>query len=157
MKVKPIPEGFHSVTPHLVCAGADKALEFYKKAFGAEEICRMPGPDGKSIMHAEMRVGDSIVMLCEEYPGMCRGPASLGGSPVTLHVYVTDTDAAFKRALGAGAQVVMPPQNMFWGDRYGKLKDPFGHEWSLATHVEDVPPEEMGKRAAAAFGECGKS
>jgi uncharacterized glyoxalase superfamily protein PhnB len=154
MKAKPIPEGFHAVTPHLVCANAGKAIEFYKKAFGAEEVMRMPGPDGASVMHAEVRIGDSIVMICDEFPGMCRSPASIGGTPVTLHLYVNDADAAFKRATSAGAEVVMPLENAFWGDRYGKLKDPFGHEWSIATHVEDVSPAECAQRAAAAFANC---
>lgn len=154
--VNPIPEGVHTITPHLVAKNAGEAIEFYKRAFGAEEICRMPGPDGNSIMHAEMRIGDSMVFLCDEFPDMgARGPKSLGGSPVTMHMYVKDANAAFEQATKAGADVVMPLQDMFWGDRYGKLVDPFGHHWSIAQHIEDLTPEEMGKRAAAAFGDCG--
>ncbi|MCC7292433.1 MAG: VOC family protein [Phycisphaerales bacterium] len=154
-RVKAIPEGFHTVSAHLVVSGAAKAIDFYKKAFGAEEIFRMPGPDGQSVMHAELRIGDSIIMMCEEFPQMCKSPKSLGGSPVTLHLYVNDADAALAKASAAGCEVTMPLADMFWGDRYGKVRDPFGHEWSIATHVEDVSPEECAKRCAAAFG--GKS
>jgi len=150
--VNPIPEGFRTLTPHVVVAGAAKAIEFYKKAFGAEEICRMPGPDGESVMHAELRIGDSVLMMCEEYPQVCSGPKTIGGSPVTLHLYVKDADKAFAQAVSAGCEAVMPLSDMFWGDRYGKLLDPFGHHWSIATHIEDVSPEECAKRAEAAFG-----
>ncbi|MEK6798448.1 MAG: VOC family protein [Planctomycetota bacterium] len=151
-KVRSIPEGARSVTPHLIVKGGAKALQFYKKAFGAEELFHIPGgPD--MIAHAEMKIGDSQIYLCDEYPQMgAVSPASLGGSPVTIHLYVENVDAAFKRATDAGAKVRMPLTNMFWGDRYGKLEDPFGHVWSLATHVEDVSPEECAKRAAAAMG-----
>ncbi len=158
-KVRPIPEGFHSITPHLIINGADKAIEFYKKAFGAEEICRMPGPDGKSIMHAEMKIGDSLFMIASENPQWgCKSPKTLQGTPVGIHLYVENVDASFKKAEAAGAQVAMPPMDMFWGDRYAKLIDPFGHEWSIAQHIEDVPPEQMGERAAKAMAEmgCGK-
>ena len=159
-KVSPIPEGFHTVAPHLVCKGAGQALDFYKKAFGAEEVCRMTGgPDGKGIMHAEIKIGSSRVMLADEFPEYgCVGPATLGGSPVTIHMYVNDVDAVYNQAVKAGATPTMPVTDMFWGDRYGKLKDPFGHSWSIATHKEDVAPEECMKRAAAAFGgqSCGK-
>ena len=143
MKVKPIPDGMRTVTPHLVCAGAADAIEFYKKAFGAQEVARLPGPDGK-IMHAMIRVGDSAIMLVDEAPqwGML-GPKSLKGSPVTIHLYVEDADAFVARAVKAGAEVTMPLADMFWGDRYGKLKDPFGHDWSVGTHVRDVSREEM--------------
>ena len=142
-KVKPIPDGSHSVTPHLVCAGAAAAIEFYKKAFNAVETLRLPGPQGK-LMHAEVRIGDSAVMLVDESPewGML-GPKSLKGSPVTIHLYVEDIDAFVARAVGAGAKITMPIADMFWGDRYGTLEDPFGHRWSVATHVRDVSPEEM--------------
>jgi PhnB protein len=151
-QIKAIPEGFHTLTPHLVVKGADQAIEFYKKAFGAQEIMRMAGPDGKSIMHAELRIGDSPIMLAEEFPQMGnRGPQSLGGTAVTLHVYVEDADAVFNQAVAAGAQVGMPMADAFWGDRYGQLTDPFGHSWSFATHKEDLTPEEIGKRAEAAF------
>jgi uncharacterized glyoxalase superfamily protein PhnB len=142
-KVKPIPEDMRSVTPHLVCAGAAQAIGFYKKAFGAVENARLPGPEGK-IMHALIRIGDSAVMLVDENPewGML-GPKALKGSPVTIHLYVEDADAFVARAVNAGAKVTMPLDNTFWGDRYGKLEDPFGHHWSVATHVRDVSAEEM--------------
>jgi len=143
MKVKPIPEGMHSVTPHLVCAGAAEAIEFYKKAFGAVEGARLPGPDGK-LMHAMIRIGDSAVMLVDEMPQAgALGPKSLKGSPVTIHLYVEDVDAVVKRAVSLGARVTMPVDDMFWGDRYGRLEDPFGHHWSVGTHKRDVTPEEM--------------
>jgi uncharacterized glyoxalase superfamily protein PhnB len=143
MKVKPIPEGMHSITPHLVCAGAAEAIEFYKKAFGAVEGARLPGPDGK-LMHAMIRIGDSAVMLVDEMPQWgALGPKSLKGSPVTLHLYVEDVDAVVKRAVSLGAKVTMPVDDMFWGDRYGKLEDPFGHHWSIGTHQRDVTAEEM--------------
>ena len=151
-KVNPIPEGSHTVTPHLIVAGAAEAIEFYKKAFGAEELFRVPTP-GDTIGHAELQIGDSHIMLCDEYPQMgAVSPKELKGSPVWIHLYVEDVDAAFKRAVDAGAKVDMPLADMFWGDRYGKVTDPFGHKWSLATHVEDVPTDELPARAAAAFG-----
>jgi len=133
----------HSVTPHLVCAGAADAIEFYKKAFGAVELARLPGPQGK-LMHAMIRIGDSAVMLVDENPewGML-GPKSLKGSPVTIHLYVEDADAFAARAVKAGARITMPIEDAFWGDRYGKLVDPFGHHWSVGTHVRDVSMEEM--------------
>lgn len=142
-KVKPVPEGMRSVTPHLICAGAADAIEFYKKAFGAVEVARLPGPDGK-IMHAMIRVGDSAIMLVDENPewGML-GPKALKGSPVAIHLYVEDADAFVAGAVKAGAKVTMPLDDMFWGDRYGKLEDPFGHQWSVGTHVRDVSTEEM--------------
>jgi PhnB protein len=147
--VKPVPDGYHTVTPHLVVRDAAKALAFYAKAFGAEELFRMPGPGGV-VMHAELKIGDSIVMLGEESPQMgTSAPPTIGGSPVTLMVYLNDVDTSFARAAQAGCTVEMPPTDMFWGDRYGKLKDPFGHHWSLATHKEDVSPEDMAKRMAA--------
>ncbi|MFQ5491265.1 MAG: VOC family protein [Phycisphaerae bacterium] len=152
MSVQPVPEGFHSVTPHIVCRNASEAIDFYKKAFGAEERYRMPSPRG-NLMHAEIKIGDSILMLCDEFPNMgTLSPESLEGSPVTLHLYVADVDAAFKRATEAGCTVTMPLQDMFWGDRYGKLSDPYGHQWSLATHKEDLTAEQIGERAAQAFG-----
>jgi PhnB protein len=142
-KVKPIPDGMHSVTPHLVCAGAAEAIEFYKKAFGAVEQARLPGPQGK-IMHAMIRIGDSAVMLVDEMPEWgALGPKSLKGSSVTIHLYVDDVDAFVAHAVKAGAKVTMPVADMFWGDRYGKLEDPFGHHWSVGTHMRDVSMEEM--------------
>jgi len=142
-KVKPIPDGMHSVAPHLVCAGAAEAIEFYKKAFGAMEQARLPGPQGK-LMHAMIRIGDSAVMLADEMPEWgALGPKALKGSSVTIHLYVDDADAFVARAVRAGAKVTMPVSDMFWGDRYGKLEDPFGHQWSVGTHVRDVTMEEM--------------
>jgi PhnB protein len=138
-----IPEGMHTVTPHLVCAGAAEAIEFYKKAFNATETARMPGPNGK-LMHAAVRIGDSTVMLVDEMPEYgSLGPKALKGTPVVVHLYVEDADAFAKRAAEAGAKITMPVTEMFWGDRYGQLEDPFGHRWSVATHVRDVSPEEM--------------
>lgn len=142
-QVKPIPDGMRTVTPHLVCAGAADAIDFYKKAFNAVEVGRLAGPDGK-LMHAQIRIGDSAVMLVDEFPDWGSfGPKSLKGSPVTIHLYVEDVDAAFKRAVDAGATVKMALADMFWGDRYGVLEDPFGHYWSIATHLRDVSPDEM--------------
>jgi uncharacterized glyoxalase superfamily protein PhnB len=140
------------LTPHLVVKGANKAIDFYKKAFSAEEIRRMPGPDGKSIMHAELKIGNSRLMLVDEFPEMnARGPESIGGTPVTIHMFVEDADTVFNRAVNAGAKVRMPLADMFWGDRYGVLTDPFGHLWSIATHKEDLTTEEIGKRMQTAF------
>lgn len=153
---KPIPEGFGTLTAHLVIKDCAKAIDFYKKAFGAEELMRIPGPGGQGVGHSEIKIGDSVFMACDEFPGMNRAPDSLGGSPVNLHLYVKDADAAFKRAVDAGCEVAMPLEDMFWGDRYGKLKDPFGHQWSIATHVKDVTPEECAKGAEAAFGKGGQ-
>jgi PhnB protein len=149
----PIPKGFHAITPHLVIKGAADAIEFYKRAFDAKEISRMPfpGPDGKvTIGHAELRIGESALFLADEVPKLgILGPS--GSSPVTIHLYATDANAAFARAVEAGAKVVMPLADMFWGDRYGKLVDPFGHHWSIAEHLEDVSPEQMQQRMAAAM------
>lgn len=140
-----IPQGMHSVTPHLICAGAAKAIEFYRRAFGAQEVARLPGPDGR-LMHAAVKIGDSHVMLVDEMPEWgALGPRSLKGSPVTLHLYVDDVDAFVARAVKAGAKVTMPVADQFWGDRYGKLEDPFGHHWSVATHVRDVSMEDAQK------------
>jgi PhnB protein len=151
-QIKPIPEGFHTITPHLVVKGASQAIEFYKKAFGAQELGRMPGPDGKSIMHAHLKIGDSHLFLNDEFPQMgCRGPEIGTRSPVAMHLYVEDVDSAFTTALAAGAQSIMAPEDMFWGDRYGKLVDPFGHEWSLATHKLELTPEEIRQGAQTAF------
>jgi len=142
-KAKAIPDGMHSVTPHLVCAGAADAIEFYKKAFNAVEEGCLPGPQGR-IMHAMVRIEGSAVMLVDEMPEWgAFGPKSLKGSPVTIHLYVENVDAFVKRAVDAGTKVTMPLDDMFWGDRYCKLEDPFGHHWSVATHIRDVTPEEM--------------
>jgi len=149
-EVKPIPEGYHTVTPYLTVNDATRAIDFYKRAFGAQETVRMQGPAGK-IGHAELKIGDSIVMLADEMPGSgSRSPQSLGGSTVNIFLYVKDVDAAFRQAINAGAKAETQPADMFWGDRYGKLSDPFGHSWSLATHKEDVAPDELQRRAKAA-------
>ena len=146
-KVKPIPEGHHTVTPYLVVDDAKKALEFYRRAFGAKEVMRMDGPPGK-IAHAELKIGDSLIMLSDEMPGSgARSPRSLGGSPVGIFLYLEDVDSVFNQAVAAGAKTDQPLADMFWGDRYGKLTDPFGHSWSLAAHKEDVAPEEMARRS----------
>lgn len=157
-KVKPIPDGMHTVTPHLVCKDAGKAIEFYEKAFGAETVMRLDMPDGKGLMHACLRFGDSAVMLADEFPDWnSLGPSSRGGTTVVLHIYVPDADAFFEKAIKAGAEVVMPLGDAFWGDRYGQLKDPFGHIWSVATHVKDLTPEEIAEAAKIAMSEgCGK-
>jgi uncharacterized glyoxalase superfamily protein PhnB len=155
--VKAIPEGHHTLTAHIIVSGGAEAIEFYKKAFGAEEIGRMNGPDGKSVMHAEMKIGDSRLMLADEFPAMgSRSPKSIGGSPVTIHLYVQDVDAVYNRAVAAGATATMPVMDMFWGDRYGKLRDPFGHDWSIATHKKDVSTDEIIKAGQAMFKEMGK-
>lgn len=149
MSIQPIPPGMHSVTPHLVCAGAAAAIDFYVKAFGAVEMARLPGPDGK-LMHAMVQIGDSPVMLVDEFPDWgSLGPAARGGSSVTMHVYVKDADAAFAQAVAAGCKVVMPLNDTFWGDRYGVLADPFGHTWSIATHIRDMTPEEIQQAMAS--------
>ena len=150
--VKPIPEGMHSLTPHLVCAGAAAAIDFYKAAFGAVEGGRLPGPGGK-LMHAALRIGDSALMLVDEMPEWgALGPKALKGSPVTIHLYVTDVDAAVAQAVAAGAKVTMPVADMFWGDRYGQVEDPFGHKWSIATHTRDLSFEQIQAGMAAMGG-----
>jgi PhnB protein len=147
-KPNPIPPGMHSVTPHLVCADAADAIEFYKKAFNAQEYGRVPGPDGR-LMHALINIGDSMVMLVDEYPEYgSLGPKARNGTSVTLHMYVEDADKQFKQALDAGCTVQMPLDDMFWGDRYGVVQDPFGHMWSIATHIHDASPEEIMAGAA---------
>ncbi|HJZ83803.1 MAG TPA: VOC family protein [Polyangia bacterium] len=152
-KVKPIPEGYHTVTPYLTVKDAARAIDFYKKAFGAEETVRMPGPDGR-IMHAELRIGNSMVMLADENPQMgSKSPQTLGGTAVGLMIYCDDADALFKRASAAGATVSQPLADMFWGDRFGGLKDPFGHNWSIATHIKDLAPAEMKKAQEAFFAQ----
>lgn len=152
-KVKPVPKGYHTVTPSLIVSDAKQAIDFYRRAFGAEEIYRFETPDGK-IAHAEIRIGDSIIWLADEMPGACcRSPQALGGTAVNITLYVEDADQLFQRATAAGATVRMPLQDMFWGDRYGEVTDPFGHSWSLSTHKEDVPPEEIRKRAEKAMSQ----
>jgi PhnB protein len=155
MAVKPIPDGYHTVTPYLYIRGAARALDFYKKAFGAVELMRMATPQGK-VGHAEIKIGDSHLMLADEHPEMgARGPESLGGASAGLCLYVEDADARFHQAVAAGAKVVRPLKDQFYGDRSGTVADPFGHVWTIATHKEDVPPEEMRKRAEAAMKEHG--
>ena len=149
---KPIPDGYHTVTPSLTVKDGAQAIEFYTKAFGAVENFRMPGPDGKSLMHAELKIGDSIVMLAAEQPGTgCKAPTSAGASTGSLFLYVKDADAAFRRAVDAGATTVMAPADMFWGDRFGQVRDPFGHLWGLGTHKEDLAPEEIARRQKEFF------
>jgi PhnB protein len=156
-KTKPVPDGHHTVTPYLTLQGAAEAIDFYKRAFGAHEEGRMTTPDGKSVIHAEIRIGDSMVMLSDEFPQMGpRSPQALGGTTASIFLYVPDVDAAFKRAVDAGAKAVMTPADMFWGDRFGKLVDPFGHHWAMATHKEDLSDEEIRKRGAAAMASMGQ-
>jgi PhnB protein len=151
MSVKPIPEGYHSVAPYLTVDDAAAAIEFYKDAFGANERTRMDAPDGK-IGHAEIEIGDAIVMLSDAFPQFAtRSPKELGGTSVGVFMYVEDVDAVVKQAVAAGATVTREVEDQFWGDRYGSVQDPFGHVWSIATHVEDVPPEEMAERVKAAM------
>jgi PhnB protein len=150
--VKPIPDGYHSVTPYLCIKGAAAAIEFYKKAFGAKELLRMPAP-GDKIGHAEIQIGDSHVMLADEFPEMgFRSPQSVGGSPVMMHLYVEDVDATANKAVAAGAKVTKPVADQFYGDRSGQIQDPFGHNWYVSTHKEDVSPEEIRERSAKLFG-----
>jgi PhnB protein len=152
-KVKPIPEGYHSITPHLVVPDGGEAIDFYKKAFGATELSRMPGPQG-GVMHAELKIGDSIFMLGEENPEMgSKSPKTLGGTPASLYIYVENVDAAWDRAIKAGGKPDMPLADLFWGDRAGWLTDPFGHNWALAQHVKDLTPEEIRKGQEAFFAE----
>lgn len=151
-KAKPVPDGYHTVTPYLTIRGAAAAIEFYKRAFGAAEMMRIADANGK-VGHAEIRIGDSLIMLSEEMPEMgILSPESIGGSPVTIHLYVDDVDALASRAVAAGAKLLRPVEDQFYGDRGGKLADPYGHRWWIATHIEDVSPEEIRKRAAAMFG-----
>jgi uncharacterized glyoxalase superfamily protein PhnB len=156
-KAKAIPDRCHSVNVYLVVTDAAEALHFYSKAFGAHSLRSMPGPDGKGTMHAEMVIGDSTVMLADEFPQMnLKSPKSLGGNCATLHIYVDDADALFNQAVEAGCEVLHPMSDVFWGDRYGKVADPYGHHWGIATHVEDLTEEEMAARAKEAFAnmEC---
>ncbi len=150
---KGIPEGMRSLSPHIYCRGAAKALDFYKKAFGAVEISRSPVPGNESkLMHSLIMIGDSSMMVVDEFPEHgAKAPPTVGGTPVTLHLYVENADATFKAAVEAGAKATMPMMDMFWGDRYGQIEDPFGHKWSIATRVRDVPPDELAKAGAAAM------
>jgi PhnB protein len=156
----PIPAGHEGLIPHLVCAPCADAIEFYKKAFGAEEVSRAPGPDGRRLMHAAIRIDGRMVFLVDDFPEFCNGksetPKALGGTPVTIHRYVKDCDAAIRRAEQAGATVKMPPEDMFWGDRYGVVADPFGHQWSFATHQRDLAPEDMAAATKEAFAQAGQ-
>ena len=145
--VSPIPQGYHSISPALTCKDAARAIEFYKEAFGATEIMRMPGPGG-SVAHAELRIGDSVIFVSDEFPGMSAAPSPTATPSSYLFLYTADVDATFNKAIAAGAKESMPVMDMFWGDRFGKVTDPFGHSWGVATHVEDVAPEEMTRRAA---------
>ena len=148
-KVQPIPKGYHSITPYLVVNDAKRAIEFYQRAFGAHEVTKMDSPNGK-IMHAELKIGDSMLMLADEMPGSgTSSPKTLGGTTGSIFLYVDNVDNVYKQAVSAGARADQQPADQFWGDRYGKLTDPFGHSWGLATHVEDVPPEEMKNRMQA--------
>jgi uncharacterized glyoxalase superfamily protein PhnB len=149
---RPIPEGYHTITPSIVVKGAAEAIAFYIRAFGAEEISRAVSPDGKSILHAEIKIGDSRIMLNDEFPEMgCVSPLTLGNTASSLLIYAEDVDAAFERAVAAGATVTMPLADQFWGDRFGMLKDPYGHNWSIATHQYDLSEEELAQRMAEAM------
>jgi PhnB protein len=154
-KVKPIPDGYHTATPYLILKDAAQAIDFYKRAFGATELMRMPGPGGK-IGHAEIKIGDSPIMLADEFPDMGhKGPRALGGSPVTIMLYVNDSDATVAQAVSAGAKVTKPLQDQFYGDRSGTIEDPFGHVWHISTHKEDVAPDEMDRRMKEAMKQMG--
>lgn len=157
-EAKPIPEGYRSVTPSLTFRDSAKALEFYQKAFGATVLDNMPNPNGKGTMHATMKIGDSILMMGDEMPGSasCKSPETVGGSPVSLFIYVADADSAFDKAVAAGAKVQMPVMDMFWGDRCGSITDPFGYCWMVGTHVKDLSPEEIQKGAAEFFEQMAK-
>jgi PhnB protein len=145
--VSAIPKGYNSITPAITCKNAARAIDFYKQVFGATEIMRMPGPGG-IIMHAELRIGDSVIFVNDEIPGMAKAPDGTSVNPVYLFLYTEDVDSVCNRAVAAGSKVTMPIANMFWGDRYGKFNDPFGHSWGVATHIEDVAPDEMKRRSA---------
>jgi PhnB protein len=153
MAVKPIPKGYHSITPYLAVDNATEAIEFYKRAFGAKERVKMPMPDGK-IGHAELEIGDSLIMLSDPFPqASAKSPKEIGTTTVGIFLYTEDVDETVQQVVDAGGTITTPVENMFWGDRYGKVADPFGHEWSIATHVEDISPEEMEERAKAAMAE----
>ena len=153
---KPIPEGFHSATPSLIVSNSREAIEFYKKAFGANEIYQMPAPDGK-VLHAMIQIGDSFIMMSDEFPNMgSRSPTTIGGTAVTLYLYVEDADKIFNQAVEAGAKVTMPIMDAFWGDRYGMILDPYGHSWGIATHQKDMLPEELRKAGEEFFANMAK-
>ena len=154
-KVKPIPDGYHTATPYLILKDAAQAIDFYKRAFGAVELMRFPAPGGK-VGHAEVKIGDSHIMLADEFPDMGhKSPQSLGGTPVSIMLYVNDADACAAQAVSAGAKLTKPVQDQFYGDRSGTVEDPFGHVWHIATHMEDVPPDEMKRRVADAMKQMG--
>jgi len=148
---KAIPDGFNTLTPHIIVQDATRAIDFYKKAFGAQEQTRHMAPDGKTVMHAQLKIGNSMLMLANEFPPMCVSPKARGGTSVTLHLYVENVDAAFDRAVKAGCTVKMPVSDQFWGDRYGQVEDPFGHLWSLGTHKVDLTEQQIAQNAQAAF------
>jgi PhnB protein len=154
--VRPIPEGYHSISPQLTCRDAARAIDFYKQIFGAKQLVRMDGPGGK-VMHAELQIGDSRIMINDEFPGVCAAPNPSQPHSSSLFLYTDDVDSLFKRAIQAGSKSDMPLENQFWGDRYGKFTDPFGHQWGVATHVEDVSPEEMKRRSAEAVAKMSKA
>ncbi|MEW6364214.1 MAG: VOC family protein [Acidobacteriota bacterium] len=155
---RPIPEGYRSVTPQLIVKSGAEALEFYKRAFGAVELMRMYGPDGKILAHAELRIGDSIVFVADEFEGSpVKSPTSLGGTSASIYLYVEHADSTMERAVSAGALVHMPPNDMFWGDRVGSVIDPFGYHWAIATHTEDLTPQEVSKRKDAFYAKMAKS
>lgn len=154
---KPVPDGYHAVTPSLTLKDSKKAMAFYQKAFGAKVLDEFPNPSGKGTMHAVIQIGDSIVMMGDEMPGMgCPSAEALGNSPISFYIYVKDADAVFKQAVAAGGVVVMPVAEMFWGDRAGTVKDPFGYQWMIATHIKDLTREEVQKNAEAFFARAGK-
>jgi PhnB protein len=154
-KVKPIPDGYHTATPYLILSDAAQAIDFYKRAFGAAELMRMPAPGGK-VGHAEIRIGDSTIMLADEFPDMGhKSPASLGGTPVSIMLYVEDVDAVAAQAVSAGAKITKEVKDQFYGDRLGTIEDPFGHVWHISTHKEDVPPDEMDRRVKEAMKQTG--
>ena len=153
---KPIPDGFHTLTPHIVVQDAAKAVEFYKKAFGAQEITRHMTPDGKAVMHAQLKIGSSMLMLGSEHPPQCLSPKSRGGTSVSLYLYFENADAAFDRAVKAGCTVKMPMTDQFWGDRFGQVEDPFGHQWSFATHKQDLSHEQIAANAKVFFEKMAK-
>lgn len=156
MNLEKIPKNYHSITPVLIVKNGDEAIEFYKKGFGVQERGRMNGPDGR-VAHAELKLGDSVFMLSDEYPEMdCHSPKTIGGSPVSMYVYVDDVDSFFDKAISAGAKVLDPVKDQFWGDRHGRLEDPFGHLWSIATHKKDLSEDEMKKAAEVAFSQMSK-
>jgi len=153
---KPIPDGFYTITPHIIVSDAAKAIEFYKKALGAQEMERFMTPDGKAVMHAQLKIGNSMLMLGNEFPPTCLSPKSRGGTTVSLYLYLENADAAFDRAVKAGCSVKMPMTDQFWGDRYGQVEDPFGHQWSLATHKQDLTKEDIAESARKFFANMAK-